>query len=395
MKLDIFDKCFNYTRSKIAKAKGYYPYFNPIESAAGNEVKIKGRDIIMIGSNNYLGLTQHPAIIEASKKAIEKYGSGCTGSRFLNGTLDIHEEMEAKLAKFFHKEAALTFSTGYQTNLGALSGVALKGDVIICDRANHASIIDGCRLSFAKLVKYKHNDMEDLERTLVDISPKVGKLIVTDGVFSMEGDIADLPSICRLAKKFGARVMVDDAHSIGVLGEGRGTAAHFGVEDQVDIIMGTFSKSFASIGGFIAAESAVIEFLKHNSRPLIFSASMAPSAVATVITALDIIEKEPERREQLWHNTRKVHEGYRKIGYNMGESATPIIPLKVGDDMQTFGLWKRLFEEGIFTNPIISPAVDPGNALLRTSYMSTHTDAELNRVLDAAEKCGRELGIIS
>lgn len=389
--MDIFDKCYNYTRSKEARADGYYPYFQEIESGAGNEVVIKGRQVIMIGSNNYLGLTEHPSVVEASIRAIEKYGSGCTGSRFLNGTLDLHVELERKLAKFLRKEECLTFSTGFQSNLGTLAGLGLKDDMIFCDRSNHASIIDGCRLSFARVVKYKHSDMEDLERLLKDSNDKAGKLIVTDGVFSMEGDIAKLPEICDLARKYNARVMVDDAHSIGVLGEGRGTAAHFGVEDKVDIIMGTFSKSFGSIGGFIVSEEAVIDFLKHTSRPLIFSASMPPSAVATVLAALDIIEKEPERREMLWKNTEKMQKGFKEIGYNTGTSETPIIPLVIGEDLKTFFIWKEFFNAGIFTNPVIAPAVEPGYSMLRTSYMATHNDEELDRVLEVSAELIKQL----
>jgi 8-amino-7-oxononanoate synthase len=382
--LNIFQKCYDYNRAEIAKEQGYYPYFKAIQSEAGSEVIVDGRKMIMIGSNNYLGLTEHPKIKEASIKAIEKYGTGCTGSRFLNGTLDLHEELEHRLAGFFRKEAALCFSTGFQSNLGTLAGVALKNDLIFTDRSNHASIVDGCRLSLARAVMFKHGDMEDLERLLSEANDKSGKLIVTDGIFSMEGDIAKLPKICELAKKYGAQVMVDDAHSIGVLGEGRGTAAHFRIEDQVDIIMGTFSKSFASIGGFIVSEQPVIEFLKHTSRPLIFSASMPPSAVATVLAVLDIIESEPERREKLWANTRKMHAGFKELGYDTGNSETPIIPLIAGEDMKTFHLWKSFFDAGIFTNPIIAPAVEPGGSLLRTSYMATHTNEQLDRILDVA-----------
>jgi 8-amino-7-oxononanoate synthase len=392
--LDIFDKCFNYTRSKDAKAAGYYPYFQAIQSAAGNEVMVDGRQMIMIGSNNYLGLTQHPEVIEASVKATEKYGSGCTGSRFLNGTLDIHVELEDNLAKFFRKEAALCFSTGFQSNLGTLAGVAFKDDLIFTDRANHASIFDGCRLSFARVVKYKHSDMEDLERLLVDANEKAGKIIVTDGVFSMEGDIANVPGICALAKKYNARVMVDDAHSVGVLGDGRGTAAHFGCEDDVDITMGTFSKSFGSIGGFIVAAEPVIDFLKHTSRPLIFSASMPPSAVASVLAALRLIEKEPERREKLMANAQRMLAGFKDLGFNTGPSETPIIPLVIGEEMATFFFWRKMFDAGIFTNPVIPPAVEQGGSLIRTSYMATHTGEELDKVLEVAGAVAREMGII-
>ncbi len=392
--MDIFEKCFRYTAAQEARRAGYYPYFQPIESGQGSQVTIRGRRMIMIGSNNYLGLTSHPKLKEAAIQAVKKYGSGCTGSRFLNGTLDIHEELEAKLAEFMGKEAALVFSTGFLTNLGTISTLVGRGDVVITDRADHASILDGCRLAFGKLLKVKHNDMEDLERALKSCEGK-GKLIVVDGIFSMEGDIADLPHIVRLAKKYAARVMVDDAHSIGVLGEnGRGTAEHFGLMEEVDIIMGTFSKSFASIGGFIVAKAEVIDFIKHNSRALIFSASPPPASVAVVLAALEIIKNEPERRRKLWENTRMMLEGFNNMGFDTGRSQTPVIPVIIGEQMNTFTFWLRLFEEGIFANPAIPPAVPPGRSLIRTSYMATHTEDELNRVLEVFGKVGRDLGII-
>ncbi len=392
--MDIFEKCFRYTAAREARRAGYYPYFQAIESGQGSQVTIRGKRMIMIGSNNYLGLTSHPKLQEAAIKAVKKYGSGCTGSRFLNGTLDIHEELEVKLAEFMGKKAALVFSTGFQTNLGAISTLVGRGDVVITDRADHASILDGCRLSFGKLMKFKHNDMEDLERALKTCGGK-GKFIVVDGIFSMEGDIADLPNIVRLAKRYGARVMVDDAHSIGVLGEnGRGTAEHFGLTDEVDIVMGTFSKSFASIGGFIVAQEEVIDFIKHTSRALIFSASPPPASVAVVLAALEIIKTEPERRRKLWENTRMMLKGFKDMGFDTGTSQTPVIPLIIGDQMKTFTYWRRLFEEGIFANPAIPPAVPPGRSLIRTSYMATHTKEELNRVLEVLGRVGRELGII-
>jgi len=394
--LDIFDKCYNYTEAKEAKKAGFYPYFKAIESGAGNSVIIDGRRLVMVGSNNYLGLTQDPRVKEAAIKAVEKYGSGCTGSRFLNGTLDLHEELEQRLAKFMGKEAALVFSTGFQTNLGAISTLVGKDDLIFADRDNHASLVDGCRLSFGKTVKFRHNDMADLERLLkAYTNGSGGKLIVVDGVFSMGGDIVDLPGIVELAEKYEARVFVDDAHSIGVLGRnGRGTAEHYGLEDKVDIIMGTFSKSFASLGGFIAAEEPIIDYIKHHARALIFSASMPPAAVAATIAALDIIENEPERRERLWRNVNKMREGFQKLGFNTGNSQTPIIPIIIGDNMKTFLFWKALFEAGVFTNPVISPAVPPGMSLIRTSYMATHTDEELDFVLEVFEKLGKRFGII-
>lgn len=393
--MDIFEKCFRYTAAKEARRAGYYPYFKPIESGQSSQVTIKGRRMIMIGSNNYLGLTSHPKLKESAIRAVEKYGSGCTGSRFLNGTLEIHEELETKLAEFMGKEVALVFSTGFQTNLGTISTVVGREDVVITDRSDHASILDGCRLSFGKLMKFRHNDMKDLERVLCSSGEGKGKLIVVDGIFSMDGDIADLPNIVRLAKEYKARIMVDDAHSIGVLGEnGRGTGEHFGLMDEVDIIMGTFSKSFASIGGFIAAKEEVIDFVKHNSRAMIFSASPPPASVAVVLTALEIIKNEPERRRKLWENTQIMLDGFKEMGFDTGTSQTPVIPIIIGDQMKTFTFWRRLFEEGVFANPAIPPAVPPGRSLIRTSYMATHTGEELNRVLEVFGKIGRELGII-
>lgn len=393
--MDLFEKCEKYTEAREAVAKGYYPYFMPIESTDGTEVIVRGKRLIMIGSNNYLGLTSHPKVKEAAIEAIKRYGSGCTGSRFLNGTLDLHEELEDKLAKFMGKEAALVFSTGFQTNQGTISTVVGKSDVIITDRADHASIIDGCRLAYGEMKRFKHNDMSDLEKVLTSCPSDSGKLIVVDGVFSMEGDIANLPGIVELAKKYQCRIMVDDAHSIGVLGKGgRGTAEHFGLEQEVDIIMGTFSKSFASIGGFIVGNEVVIDYIKHNSRALIFSASMPPAAVATVIAALDIIRTEPERRKQLWENTHKMRKGFREMGFDTGESQTPIIPIIIGDRMKTFQAWKMLFEQGIFSNPAITPSVPPGRDLLRTSYMATHIPEQLDCVLETFYKVGRKMEIL-
>jgi len=394
--LDIFSKCFNFTAARDAVKKGYYPYFKAIQSGAESFAIIDGKRMIMIGSNNYLGLTQHEHVKEAVIKAVEKFGSSCTGSRFLNGTLEMHEELEHRLAKFMKRDRALIFSTGFQTNLGTISTIAGKDDIIVADRENHASIVDGCRLSFAKTVKYRHNDMADLERILEQFYQKdVGLLIATDGVFSMGGDIANLPTIVDLAQKYHARVFVDDAHSIGVLGEnGRGTAAHFKLDGAVDLTMGTFSKSLASLGGFVAGDELIIDYIKHQARSLIFSASMPPAAVAATIAALDIIESEPERRERLWRNTHKMNEGYTRLGFNTGVSQTPIIPVIIGDDLMTFKFWRLLFDNGIFVNPIVSPAVPPGMALLRTSYMATHTEAELDQVLNIFAKIGKQLGII-
>lgn len=393
--MDLFDKCKNFTRAKELMATGIYPYFKAIQSGAGSKITVDGREVIMIGSNNYLGLTQHPKVIEALIKAAEKYGAGCTGSRFLNGTLDLHEELEEKLAQFMGKQAALVFSTGFQTNLGTIATIVGKNDLIFADSENHASIVEGCRLAFGKTIKYKHNDMADLERRLKAQSEFQGKLIITDGVFSMGGEIANLPRIVELSQKYNARLFVDDAHSIGILGEhGNGTASHFGLIDKVDITMGTFSKSLASIGGFIAGDEDVIHFIKHFSRPLIFSASMPPSAVATVIAALDIIQNEPERREKLWKNTKKMKQGFDQLGFNTANSQTPIIPIIIGEDEKTFYFWKRLFDSGVYANPVISPAVPPGLSLIRTSYMATHTNNELDQVLEIFEKIGKEVGII-
>ncbi len=392
--MDLFEKCKRFTEAKKVMAAGYYPFFIPISSGQDTEVTVRGKEMIMIGSNNYLGLTSHPEVKQAAIDAIKIYGAGCTGSRFLNGTLDIHEDLERKLAQFMNKESALVFSTGFQTNLGTISALVNKGEYIITDRSDHASIVDGCRLSFGKVLKFRHNNMSDLKRVLSTCPKHSGKLIVIDGVFSMEGDIAKLPDIVELAKKYHARVMVDDAHSIGVLGKnGRGTAEHFNLEDEVDIIMGTFSKSFAYIGGFIAAKEEVIHYIKHFSRALIFSASPPPAAVATVSKALDIIIAEPERRERLWQIAHKMHNSFRALGFDIGDTETPIIPILIGEDMKTFKFWKMLFDEGIFANTAISPAVPPGTARIRNSYTATHTDSQMDRVLEV-EKVGKKMGVI-
>jgi 8-amino-7-oxononanoate synthase len=393
--LELFEKCKRFTEARKVIASGYYPYFIPISSEQDTKVTVKGKEMIMIGSNNYLGLTSHPQVKQAAIDAIKMYGSGCTGSRFLNGTLDIHEELERRLARFMQKEAALVFSTGFQTNLGTISALVNKGDYIIMDRSDHASIVDGCRLSFGKVLKFRHSSMPDLKRVLSSLPKNSGKLIIVDGVFSMEGDIAKLPDIVDLAKKYHARVMVDDAHSIGVLGEnGRGTAEHFGLENEVDIIMGTFSKSFASIGGFIAGDEEVIHYIKHFSRALIFSASPPPSAVATVSKALDIIIAEPQRRKHLWQITHRMHRDFRALGFDIGDTETPIIPIMVGENLKTFKFWKMLFDQGLFANTAISPAVPPGTARIRTSYIATHTDAQMDRVLEVFEKVGKKMGVI-
>jgi 8-amino-7-oxononanoate synthase len=393
--MKLFDKCRNFTEATVARQQGWYPYFKAVESEQGPEAVVDGKRMIMLGSNNYLGLTNHPKVKEAAINAVKKYGTGCTGSRYLNGTLTLHEEAEARLAKFMRREAALLFSTGYQTNLGTISALVGKGEFVLTDRQDHASIVDGCRLSFGKTLKFRHNDMADLERVLRHLNPNVGKMVVVDGVFSMEGSIANLPVIAQLCKTYQAVLVVDDAHSIGVLGDnGRGTAEYFGLEHAVDIVMGTFSKSFASMGGFIATEPEIIDYIKHHSRPLIFSASMAPATVATVIAALDIIEQEPERREQLWRNAIRWRNGLQELGFNTGQSATPVIPVILGEEMLTFHFWKALFDRGVFTNPAARQAVAPGSSLLRTSVIATHTPEQLDRALEAFWQVGRELHVI-
>jgi len=392
----IFQKCVQFTRPQEVMAMGVYPYFREISSAPSHSVTIDGTEQIMIGSNNYLGLTTDPRVKEACIDAVRKYGSGCTGSRFLNGTLDIHVKLEAELADFLNKDAVIVFSTGFQANLGAISCLAGKQDTLIIDRSDHASIVDGTRLSFGKTYKFAHNNMEDLARVLRQIGDNGGgKLIIVDGVFSMEGDIAKLPELVKIADEHGAAVMVDDAHAVGILGErGSGTAEHFGLDSEVDLVMGTFSKSFASLGGYVASSHEVINYVKHIARELIFSASMPPAAVAGVRAALQIIRSEPERIQQLWKNTRKMHKGFRELGFDIGNTETPVVPIYIGDDIDCFKFWKALSDAGIFANPIIAPAVPPGQALIRTSYTATHTDAELDRVLETFEKVGRTLRII-
>lgn len=393
--MSIFNKCYNFTRAEEAIELDMYPYFTPIQEVNGNTVKVNGKEMIMVGSNNYLGLINHPKVMKAAHEAVDRYGVATCGSRFLNGTLDIHVELERRLGKFMKKEAALAFSTGFQTNQGIISTIVGRGDAIITDRVVHASIVDAARLSYGNIFKFKHNDMADLERILSSIDVNDSKLIVVDGVFSMEGDLANLPEIVKLAKKHKAQLMVDDAHGIGVMGEnGRGTCEHFNVEDDVDLVMGTFSKSFASLGGFIAGGEKVISYIKHHARALIFSASITPASVATVLASLDIFETEPERREKLWQITKKMKSGFQAMGYDTGPTETPIIPVIIGNDELTIMLWRLLRENGIFTNPVIYPAVPQGQSLIRTSYSATHTDEELRTVLSSFEKCGKSLGII-
>jgi 8-amino-7-oxononanoate synthase len=393
--MDLFEKCYTDTltrRAKEAIEAGLYPYFKPLSDTEATEVTIGDHRLIMIGSNNYLGLTTHPKVRQAAIEATEKYGPSCTGSPFLNGTLELHLELRRRLAEFVGKEATLVFSTGMQVNLGTISAVVGRGDFVITDKEDHASIVDGCRLAFGTTRRFNHNDMDHLERVLAGVSDDAGKLVVVDGVYSMGGDIAPLPKIVELCKKYGARLMVDDAHSVGVLGGGRGTAAHFGLTDDVDLIMGTFSKSFASLGGFIAGDADVIDFIKYHARALIFSASITPASTAAAMAALEVMQEEPERIARVNEIGVRMREEYRKLGFNVGVSQTPIIPIIIGDDMPTILAWKTLYDAGIYTNPVVPPAVQPESSLLRTSYMATHTDEQLNRVVAAFADLAKMLG---
>lgn len=392
--MDIFEKCRNYTQARDAMKSGFYPYFIPLDENEGTEVEYQGIRLIMCGSNNYLGLTTHPKVKEAAEQAIRRFGTSCTGSRFLNGTLALHEKLENELADFTKKDSALIFSTGMQVNLGTISSIIGRDDIVILDKDDHASIVDGARLGYGKIERFRHNDKEHLKRVLESLPEKSGKLLIVDGVFSMGGDLADLPALVPLAKQFSVRIMVDDAHGMGVTGRGRGTAAEFGMEDEVDLIMSTFSKSFASIGGFVAGAADVIHFIKHNARSLIFSASIPAANAASALAALEIIRSEPERVDRVNQIADTVRQGLRQMGFNIGDSVTPIIPVIIGDDTRTFMTWKKLFENGVFVNPVISPAVPPGMQLLRTSYMATHTDQQIQKVLDTFYSVGRELEII-
>ena len=372
--MDLFEKCFAKQKYDLVKEAGVYPYFHKLNSGQDVVVDMEGKRTIMLGSNNYLGLTNHPRVVEAGIKALEKYGSGCSGSRFLNGTLDIHLKLERDLAEFLHKEAVVTFSTGFQSNLGIISALVGRNDYVICDKENHASIYDGIKLSYGKMLRYNHNDMEDLERKLAFVPNSSGILIVTDGVFSMSGDICKLPEIVALAKKYGARVMVDDAHGLGVIGEGgRGTASHFGLEEEVDVYMGTFSKSLASLGGYMAGKKEVVEFVKHTSRPYIFSASITPCSVATANTALDILKSEPQRVKRLNDIADYMRKRLKEEKVDIIESKTPIIPIYTYDDEKTFVACRMLLERGVYVNPVVSPATPVGQSLLRTSYTANHT----------------------
>jgi 8-amino-7-oxononanoate synthase len=388
-------KASRFHESRMVKSLGIYPYFREISSAQDTVVTIEGRQVLMFGSNSYLGLTNHPEIKKAAIEAIERYGTGCSGSRFLNGSLDIHRLLEEELAELVGLPAAIVFSTGFQANLGAISAMVDRGEYVVTDRLDHASIIDGCRLSYGRKLKFQHNDLEDLDRVLRALPPESGKLVVVDGVYSMEGDIAPLPEIATLCERHRAGLMVDDAHGIGVMGKlGAGTVNHFGLEKRVQIIMGTFSKSLASLGGFIAADEDTIEYLKHKSRALIFSASMPPSNVAAVRAALRIMKREPERIARVWEITALMREGLRGIGYDIGQSETPIIPVRVGDSLTAFKMCKELQNEGVFVNPVVAPAVPEGECILRVSLMATHTPEQVDVCLARMEQVGRALHVV-
>ena len=397
--VDLFQKCLAFTRADEIKAAGFYPYFRPIEENEGPVVMIEGRKIIMAGSNNYLGLTADPRVKEAAIKAIQKYGTGCSGSRYLTGTLDLHIELEGRLAKFFHKEACLLFSTGYQTAQGIIPTLVQKGEYVLSDKDNHACIVAGnlmAKGAFAEMIRYKHCDMEDLERVISKLPLEVPKLIVSDGVFSTTGSIADVPRLVGIARKYNARILIDDAHATGVIGKGgRGTASSYDLEKEVDMTMGTFSKTFSSLGGFVVGDRAVINYLKHHAPALIFSASPTPASVAAALASLNILEAEPERMDHLIRNADKMRKGFKALGFRVIESKTAIVPVIIGDDMPTFVFWRELFDAGVFVNAFVSPGVPAGMAMLRTSYMATHEDQHLDRILETFAVIGKKLGVIS
>ena len=396
--MDIFQKCFDFTRADEVKAAGFYPYFRAIEENEGPVVQIEGRKVIMAGSNNYLGLTAHPKVKEAAIRAVEKYGTGCSGSRYLTGTLDLHNELESRLAKYMGKESCLLFSTGYQTAQGIIPTLVQRGEYVVTDKDNHACIVAGYMMAkglFAEIVRYKHNDIEDLERVISKLPLHVGKLVVTDGVFSTSGEIVNLPQLIRVTKKYNARIVVDDAHAIGVIGKGgRGTASHYGLENEVDLTFGTFSKTFASLGGFVVGNERVINYLKHQSPALIFSASPTPASVAAALAALGILEKEPERITKLIHNADRMRKGFKDAGFKIIDGQSAVVPVIVGDDMLAFKFWRELFDAGVFVNAFISPGVPPGLQMMRTSYMATHENHHLDRILEIFSKAGKNLGII-
>ncbi|HSP87374.1 MAG TPA: aminotransferase class I/II-fold pyridoxal phosphate-dependent enzyme [Ignavibacteriaceae bacterium] len=396
--LDLFKKCFEFTRADEIKEAGFYPYFRPIEENEGPVVQIEGRKVIMAGSNNYLGLTAHPKVKEAAIKAVEKYGTGCSGSRYLTGTLDLHIELEDRLAKFFGTESVLLFSTGYLTGQGIIPTLVQRGEYIVSDKDNHACLVAGnlmAKGSLAEFVRYKHNDMNDLERVISKIPKDTAKLVVSDGVFSTGGEIVDLPRLNKIAKENNARILIDDAHSVGVIGKGgRGTASEFNLENEIDMTMGTFSKTFASLGGFVAAKKEVTNYIKHHSLALIFSASPTPASVAAALAALDILEAEPQRVDKLIRNANKMRTGLKAEGFKVLEGRTAIVPVIVGEDLLAFKMWRMLYDAGVFVNVFISPGVPPGRQMMRTSYMATHEDEHLDKILEIFRDTGKKLGLI-
>ncbi len=392
---DLFDKAGEYTQAKEAIALGIYPYFRALSDTEGAIAHFEGKEVVMIGSNNYLGLTTDPRVRQAAKDAVDRYGTSVTGSRFLNGTLELHLELDRRLAKFVGKEAALVFPTGYQTNVGTITALVQKGDYVIIDKDDHASIVDGCLMSRGEMRRFRHSDISSLDDLLSKLPADAGKLVVIDGVYSMGGDIAPMPEIVQICKKYGARIMVDDAHGMGVTGNGRGTAAHFGLTDDVDLIMGTFSKSFASIGGFIAGTKDVVHYIQHHARSLIFSAALTAPSAAAALKALDIMETEPEHVESLWDNAEYMRKGLKELGYDTGRSNTPIIPILIRDDFRTVLAWHALIEEGVYTNPVVPPGVPTGSSLLRTSYMATHRKEHLDRALKGFATVGERLDLVN
>jgi len=393
--IPLFEKCLAFTKVEEVKAQGLYPYFKPISESEDTVVVIEGKKRIMLGSNNYLGLTHHPKVLEAATRALHRYGSGCTGSRFLNGSLDLHVQLEAALSEFLGKDDCIVFSTGYGANLGLISGLVGRGETVFLDKLDHACIVDGAKLSYGDTERFNHADLGALERLLKRSEAARGKLVMVDGVYSMEGDIADLPELAKLCQKYGAALGVDDAHSLGVLGpQGDGTTAHFGLHDEVDIIAGTFSKSLASVGGFVAGAERVINYLRHHSRPFIFTAALPPANTAGVLAALEVVKTEPERRDQLWHNARHLQDGLRGLGFDIGPTETPIVPVVIGPLDRTMVMWRKLFDAGVFTNPVVPPAVPPSQCRLRTSVMATHTDDQIDFCIEAFSKIGQELGVI-
>jgi 8-amino-7-oxononanoate synthase len=391
----LFEKCRQFTRAREAQAAGLYPYFKPISESEDTVVVIEGKKRIMLGSNNYLGLTHHPKVLEAAQNALHRYGSGCTGSRFLNGSLDLHEQLEGALAEFLGKESCLVFSTGYGANLGMIAGLVGRGETVYLDKLDHACIVDGAKLSFGDTQRFNHGDLEGLVRLLERNTTGKGTLIVVDGVYSMEGDVADVPELVRIARRYGAALAVDDAHALGVLGpNGEGTGAHFGMQQEVDIIAGTFSKSLASVGGFVAGDEQMIHYLKHHSRPFIFTASLPPANTAGVLAALEVLQEEPDRRERLWDNALRLQRGFQSLGFEIGPTTTPIVPVLIGPLDTTFVFWRKLYDAGVFTNPVVPPAVPPSQCRLRTSVMATHTPAQIDFALEAFATIGKELGVI-